>query len=698
MTIIGIGLRVTGRRCPEELRQQVQWDPLTERRDGMEFQLFTRTFDNRFIFSLFELLLSGIVVVIFLKSWKQKSVRRYSGDFLPASLLLSGSLAYLVFWTGAQFLLRLDLYGLPLSFASHLCLAGSCLLFGIRLSAKAGKRPRRHWKLSLWVLASSVAPLVFASSLPHIEPLVRLATRVLDWAALLILTGLIVILLRRPSRWGRIWTAGIFFLWLSVALHLGSGEQVVFPISHGELLCWNLEHFCFSAALLLLALAIGEMNTKLFDIVFIRVQLVFILLASLSILMVTRTERTEYLEQLRQRTADLATFLAAGVEASHQSGPSLSAALQRQDLLTRIVLDFGNVPEMAAIHLVAEPEAAIFEINPEGKIQTSWFRASPDPPVRFADQDHYFLIGVFPVEGSSSMDRVAFFGAKESINQFTRRRTAVIFILFTGAVALATLAFGFVVQNAERTLARQADEIRSKQEELVMASKLALLGEMAGSVAHEVNNPATTIMTRASFLLKQGARRGLSESDQADLKAILEQAHRIARITGSLLGFSRKHVFEIGPVPICQVIEKSLQLVGQDLRSRAIEVSIQGCPAPYPVAGDRNALVQVFVNLLRNSIDAMPGGGKLAIEISCSRLDLPLRIGLSDTGRGIEPSQLSQVFVPFFTTKPLGKGTGLGLSVVHGIIAEHKGSIRVRSGESGGTTFIIELPCWREDG
>lgn len=160
------------------------------------------------------------------------------------------------------------------------------------------------------------------------------------------------------------------------------------------------------------------------------------------------------------------------------------------------------------------------------------------------------------------------------------------------------------------------------------------------------------------------------------------------------MGFSRKHVFEISSVSICEVIEKSLSLVRGDLCARSIEVTIRGCPCPEQVAGDRNALVQVFVNLFRNAFDAMPEGGEISIDVSVSHETKPsLHVLFSDTGAGIAKEHLERIFVPFFTTKETGKGTGLGLSVVHGIISEHKGSIRVESRRGSGTSFYIQLPA-----
>lgn len=665
----------------------------------MSLELFTRTLENRFVFHLFEFLLSGVIAVVIMKAWRRRSgegVFRSQWRLLPASLLLSLALGYSALSTGARFFLHMEMAELPVSLASHLCLIAAWTLIALQfvpvLPASAARR-FRGWALACSLIVLSLGLIFLAPDRPGAQPLLQGAARILDATGLVILAATVYFVLRSGVPAGRTLAAALSLFWVAGILHLGSAEIVSFPVPVTELRFWNLEQLVFSAALLLLALAIGEMSTELFDIVFIRVQMAFIVLASVIILVVTSTERAEYLMQAQDRSRNLATFLTAGLESLAGSGEPLSSALQREDLLGRIVTDFGNLPELAGLHISAGSQAAAFTIGSRGEIRKAVSTTPAGEPFirEFLNQDRYFLIGSLPLR--RNLGKIELYGAKEYFDRYARKRTLLIFSLFTGAVALATLMIGLVAHHAEGTLHRQEEEIRTRQEELVMVSKLAMLGELAGSVAHEVNNPATTIMSRSSFLLKKWKGGGLPPDDRHDLAVILEEARRIARITTSLLGFSRRHVFEIGPVSIGEVVEKSISLLEDDLKEGGVRVAVQGCASTPAVAGDRNSLVEVFINLLRNAVDAMPGGGTVRIEAGPAADPSFVRIRFSDTGEGIAAEHLSRIFVPFFTTKRTGKGTGLGLSVVYGIIAEHKGSIRVESRQGEGTTFHIELPC-----
>jgi signal transduction histidine kinase len=248
------------------------------------------------------------------------------------------------------------------------------------------------------------------------------------------------------------------------------------------------------------------------------------------------------------------------------------------------------------------------------------------------------------------------------------------------------------VRGASATIQKQAREIEETQQQLMQASKLAAIGQLAAGVAHEVNNPATTILTRASFLLSEDDAN-YSLSDREDLEAIMTQAHRIADITNNLLLFSRPQVRSIKPTPIDRVVENSLRLVAEALVASHIIVEKEFLAGLPRAMADEGSLLRAFENLYRNAIDAMADGGKLRIRAArdSGRPDR-LRIDISDNGAGIDKDNLAHIFDPFFTTKEVGKGTGLGLSIVHGIIKENQGTIAVESEPGKGTTFHITLP------
>lgn len=664
----------------------------------MNFELFAPTVDNRFIFSLFEFLLSGVIALVNLKAWRTRAAGPQlagRGGLLPASILLSLSLAYGTFWTGIRFLFGVELAEPPFLLASHICLAAAWLLIALQVRKGSEASLPPNWILGLCLAGCSLIPLLVAYYNREMVTLFSLLARLLDGANLLIL-GMTVYLLRRwPGRANQIFTTSLCLFLVAAGLHLPVLDVVSFPFPTSHMLIWNLGQLSFSSGLLLLALAIGEMSTNLFDTVFIRIHIAFILLASLILLVLTATERSEYLQELKNRTHSLGVFLAAGLEDSARRGETLAEALEREDLLARLTTDFGNLPELVAVRLAVGGEKAAFAINAQGVINKIIGEAMRLEAPRLEDRDRYFRIASFPLNQDGGMGgAVELYGFKEYLDRYSRRRIILIFALFTGVVLLATLMIGFVLGQTERTLREQEKMIRAREAELAMASKMPTLGQLAGSVAHEVNTPATTILSRGSYLLKRWKREGASSDEQEDLATITEQARRIAQITSSLLGFSRRHTLEISPVSVCEVIDKSSRLVEEELRSASIALTVQGCPCPHLVAGDKNSLTEAFLNLFKNAMDAMPAGGSIRIEVEPDAGGgSSLLIHFTDTGVGIPPEHLSEIFVPFFTTKQMGKGTGLGLSVVYGIISEHKGSIRVESHAGKGTTFHIELPC-----
>jgi two-component system, sporulation sensor kinase E len=174
------------------------------------------------------------------------------------------------------------------------------------------------------------------------------------------------------------------------------------------------------------------------------------------------------------------------------------------------------------------------------------------------------------------------------------------------------------------------------------------------------------------------------------LATIVTQVERITKVMNQLLAFARRRTPERRAVDLGEIVDDSLELFQERIaHSRiAVEKSIEAdVPA---VSADRDQLIQVLINLVVNSLHAMPEGGRL--RLSLDREGGHVRLGVSDTGHGMPEETRSKVFDPFFTTKDFGKGTGLGLTVVKGIIEEHGGTIAVESAVDKGTTFWIRLP------
>lgn len=243
-----------------------------------------------------------------------------------------------------------------------------------------------------------------------------------------------------------------------------------------------------------------------------------------------------------------------------------------------------------------------------------------------------------------------------------------------------------------KTLEQQVEEktrdLRVAQDQVVRAEKLSSLGILAAGVAHELNSPLTGILTFSTLLL-QDSPKGTRQHD--DLQLIVNETNRCATIIRQLLEFSRESSPQKKPHEIAQVIQRTLALVKHQARFQNVKLTVDVAPGLPPVLCDPNQLEQVFLNMLINAADAMPNGGEVALRAAPGA---PGRVVVSftDTGVGIPPENLTKIFDPFFTSKPVGKGTGLGLSVSYGIVRRHGGKIEVKSEVGKGTTFSIDLP------
>jgi len=247
---------------------------------------------------------------------------------------------------------------------------------------------------------------------------------------------------------------------------------------------------------------------------------------------------------------------------------------------------------------------------------------------------------------------------------------------------------------------RDISEVKTLQTQLVQSERLAILGQLAAGVAHEINNPINGILTYIKLLLKklkQGHLDSSAPKFEEYLSIMERETKRVGRTTQNLLDFSRRDEPDIRPVQINEAIEQSLMLLADPLNVRNIEVKREGKSALPEVMGDFGQLQQVFVNLIMNAVQAMPKGGKIHIKTTAEGApgrECFIKIAVSDSGCGIPKANISKIFDPFFTTKG-GKestGLGLGLSIVQRIIKTHHGHISVKSTIGKGTTFTIELP------
>jgi two-component system NtrC family sensor kinase len=229
------------------------------------------------------------------------------------------------------------------------------------------------------------------------------------------------------------------------------------------------------------------------------------------------------------------------------------------------------------------------------------------------------------------------------------------------------------------------------EQQLAESERLASLGFLAASVAHEVNTPLTGIASYTQMLLKK-----IPEKDPKAkvLKKMEKQAFRASRIVNNLLDFSRRKEPSFLPIDVNRVIKDTISLFHHQLKNADIRLKLQLKKDIPPTYGDEVKLQQLFLNLLANAKEAMPRGGELGI--STNNINSSIVINIKDTGTGIAKENLNRIYEPFFTTKSKkGTGLGLGLTVCYGIVQEHLGSISVKSAPGAGTNFSVKLPVYR---
>lgn len=243
---------------------------------------------------------------------------------------------------------------------------------------------------------------------------------------------------------------------------------------------------------------------------------------------------------------------------------------------------------------------------------------------------------------------------------------------------------------------RNISELKSLKEQLMQSDRFTILGQIAAGVAHEINNPLQGILTYIKLLTKELNKEDHSIHKSNKYLSIMErETINMGRIVRNLLDFSRQKEPEVLPLNIKEVIEQSLLLLGDQLKIANIEVKKESKQIIPKIMGDFGQLQQVFVNIILNSIQAMPRGGEITIRLATEEVQRCfVRVSIVDTGCGIPKENLPKLFEPLFTTKggKEGLGLGLGLAIVQRIIKDHHGSIDVSSTVGKGTTFSIKFP------
>ncbi len=238
-------------------------------------------------------------------------------------------------------------------------------------------------------------------------------------------------------------------------------------------------------------------------------------------------------------------------------------------------------------------------------------------------------------------------------------------------------------------LIRDITERKKMEEQLIVTDRLASIGELSSGIAHELNNPLTSVIGFSDLLLDKDVPDDVKE----DLEVINREAKRTAGVVRNLLTFARKHEAEKKPVDIHNIIQKVLELRAYEQKVSNIEVDTRFAPDLPEITADGFQLQQVFINIIINAEHFMTEAHRRGtLTITTERAGDIIRASFADDGPGIAEENLGHLFDPFFTTKEVGKGTGLGLSICHGIVTEHGGRIYVESELGEGATFIVELP------
>jgi len=283
----------------------------------------------------------------------------------------------------------------------------------------------------------------------------------------------------------------------------------------------------------------------------------------------------------------------------------------------------------------------------------------------------------------------------EPVNQAITRVAGIVII----AVILLVITTFFATWHLTNLIDKANAEREEMSRAFVRSTKLASIGELATGLAHEINNPLAIIsaeQTNISDIVSD------IKGDSDDLKTVLDsvkrsktQIQRCANITQKMLQFGRKQESKLEPTNLAPRLQEILNLLERRANVRKIKMESEIEDQLPLVIVDPIEFEQVLINLINNSIDAMPKGGNIIVKAYTKKDHLRLKV--TDNGVGIEPDDLERIFEPFFTTKPAGKGTGLGLSMCYGIVHSWGGSIKAESQIGKGTTMEIKLPLLKKN-
>jgi two-component system NtrC family sensor kinase len=258
---------------------------------------------------------------------------------------------------------------------------------------------------------------------------------------------------------------------------------------------------------------------------------------------------------------------------------------------------------------------------------------------------------------------------------------------------------GVAIHNAalHENVKAAYQELKNAQEQVIRSEKLASLGKLSATIAHEINNPLASVLTYNRLLMKLIRLGRFTDDRLGDIKKYLDimetETARCGDIVKNLLAFSRQSKIDIKNHRMEEVLEKTLRLISHDLEIHEIRLETALETDLPDVRGDFRQMQQALLNIFSNASEAMTRGGVLSVCASRTEDGRFIEVVIADTGFGIPEENLKNIFEPFFTTKEEGKGVGLGLSVTYGIVTRHNGTVDVQSQPGKGSTFTLRFPA-----
>jgi PAS domain S-box-containing protein len=372
----------------------------------------------------------------------------------------------------------------------------------------------------------------------------------------------------------------------------------------------------------------------------------------------------------------------------------IGIALQNASLYTRLEAKIGEFERLKEFNenIVESINVGILALDLDDRIESWNAQMEAMYALSRAEAIGRPLRSVFPAEFSDALDSFRNESGVHHLYKF--RLTTRAGEQRTANIAVAPLLSRDFVSVGRIILVDDITDRVTLETQLAQADKLSSIGLLAAGVAHEINTPLAVISSYAQMLSKQ--MRGDTRVGPL-LDKITQQSFRAAEIANGLLNFSRTSTTEFRKTDLNQVIRDTLSLLDHQFKTAQIAVDLELSAELPPIHGNPGKLQQVFLNLLLNAKEAMPGGGRLRVA---TLVNGHVEALVADSGSGIAPEHLKRIYDPFFTTKTMPKpgdrrGTGLGLSVSYGIIQEHAGKIHVESAVGAGTTFHLEFPLLR---